>query len=233
MASITCGNCKLTHDSVEQVRSCYAIQNQDPASVTPSQARAMHHSHASNPIASKLINQAAERRGGPRFTIEDDDLRASLNAVVQEKFVEGFKAGVRFAPSPEPLFEDEPDEQGNPTVVYIPVTEPGESTRNKAGQTKPGFYKVGEDVFKVTPTRTSDRTFAHKLITGIQPERGDFGWEYLGLGRRYVPEFADKLTLAEAKTFGHTHGYCLICGRLLTAEQSVADGIGPICAGKL
>ena len=201
MASITCGNCKLTHDSVEQVRSCYAIQKQDPTSVTPSQARAMHPSHANNPIASKLINQAAERKGG-----------------------------VRFAPSPEPLFEDEPDEQGNPTVVYIPVTEPGESTRNKAGQTKPGFYKVGEDVFKVTPARTSDRTFAHRLISadGAAPE-----WTYLGLGRRYVPEFADKLTLAEAKTFGHTHGYCLICGRLLTAEQSVADGIGPVCQGKL
>lgn len=201
MASITCGNCKLTHDSVEQIRSCYAIQKQDPTSVTPSQARHMHPSHASNPIASKLINQAAERKGG-----------------------------VRLAPSPEPLFEDEPDEQGNPTVVYVPVTEPGESTRNKAGQTKPGFYKVGEDVFKVTPARTSDRTFAHQLVSadGAAPE-----WNYLGLGRRYVPEFADKLTLAEAKTFGHTHGYCLICGRLLTAEQSVADGIGPICAGKL
>ncbi len=208
MASITCGNCKLTHYSVELVKACYAGQSEYAKASKmlsdSAERREMHPSHANNPIASKLINQAAERKGGVRFT-----------------------------PSPEPLFEDEPDEQGNPTVVYIPVAEPGESTRNKAGQTKPGFYKVGEDVFKVTPARTSDRTFAHKLVTGIQPERGDFGWEYLGLGRRYVPEFADKLTLDEAKTFGHTHGYCLICGRLLTAEQSVADGIGPICAGKL
>lgn len=204
MASITCGNCKLTHDSVELVKACYAGQSEYAKASKmlsdSAERREMHPSHANSQIASKLINQAAERKGG-----------------------------VRFAPS-EPLFEDEPDEQGNPTVVYIPVTEPGESTRNKAGQTKPGFYKIGEDVFKVTPARTSDRTFAHQLVSadGVAPE-----WNYLGLGRRYVPEFADKLTLEEAKTFGHTHGYCLICGRLLTAEQSVADGIGPICAGKL
>ena len=140
------------------------------------------------------------------------------------------KGGVRFVAEPEPLFEDEPDEQGNPTVVYIPATEPGASTRNKNGQTIPGFYKVDDNIYKVTPARASDRTFAHRLVTaeGEAPE-----WEYLGLGKRYVPTWADKLTLAEAKEYGHTHGYCLICGRLLTAEQSVADGIGPVCAGKL
>ena len=190
MASITCGNCKQTHDSVDAVKLCYAGKP------------IMHESQASNPIASMLITKAAEAR----------------------------KVGFRFVAEPEPLFEDEPDEQGNPTVVYVPVTEPGASTRNAAGNTKPGFYKVGNDVFKVTPARTSDRTFAHRLITadGAAPE-----WEYQGLGRRFIPEYSDKLTLAEAKQYGHTHGYCLICGRLLTAEQSVADGIGPICAGKL
>ncbi len=161
---------------------------------------AMSASHAANPIASKLIAKAAEQRNG----------------------------GVRFVP--EPLFEDEPDEQGNPTVVYVPVTEPGASTRNKNDQTVPGFYKIDDNVYKVTPARTSERTFAHRLVTaeGAAPE-----WEYLGLGKKYVPTYADKLTLAEAKEYGHTHGYCLICGRLLTAEQSVADGIGPVCQGKL
>lgn len=216
MASITCGNCKQTHTTVELVKACYAGQS-DYAKASKmlsdsAERREMHPSHASNPIASKLINKAAERRM-PR-TIP------SVGDVV----------GVRFAPSPEPLFEDEPDEQGNPAVVYVQATEPGESTRKANGNTKPGFYKVGNDVFKVTLARTSDRTFAHRLIAadGAAPE-----WEYQGLGRRFVPEYADKLTLAEAKQYGHTHGYCLICGRLLTAEQSVADGIGPICAGKL
>ncbi|QLF84362.1 hypothetical protein SEA_KARATE_38 [Microbacterium phage Karate] len=162
--------------------------------------------YGDNPLAMSVIQKAGERRGGRRPRFEETPQK------------------------PLPMFEEEPDEQGTPTVVYVPTTEPGASTRNKNDQTIPGFYKVDNNVYKVTPARTSDRTFAHRLITadGAAPE-----WEYLGLGKKYVPTYANKLTLVEAKEYGHTHGYCLICGRLLTAEQSVADGIGPICAGKL
>lgn len=178
MASIKCGSCGLTHDSVEQVKACYSYGD-----------KAVERTH-----------------------------------------------GVRFAPS-EPLFTEEPEEQKPIEVVYVAVEDEDDikrrSTRNTAGHTKPGFYKNEQGIFKVTPARNSDRTFAHKLVTGIQPDRGDFGWEYLGLGRRFVGEYDAKLTLEEAKEYGHAYGYCLICGRLLTAEQSVADGIGPICAGKL
>ncbi|QNN98604.1 hypothetical protein SEA_AESIR_38 [Microbacterium phage Aesir] len=162
--------------------------------------------YAENPIAQRVIARSAEKPRGRRPRFEETPQ------------------------TPLPMFEESPDEQGTPAVVYVPVTEPGASTRNKDDMTIPGFYKVDQNVYKVTPARTSNRTFAHRLITaeGEAPE-----WEYLGLGKKYVPMYASKLTLLEAKEYGHTHGYCLICGRLLTAEQSVADGIGPICAGKL
>lgn len=220
MASITCGNCKLTHDSVEQVRSCYAIQRQDPTSVTPSQARAMHPSHAANPIASKMINAAAERKGGVRFV--DSEALFDMDSPEHQERIAKLERSMGFT-KPERKMPRSIPKVGDTVVVNV-------GNRNAAGQTIPGFYKVGQNVFKVTPARTSDRTFAHILLVdeGKAPE-----FEYKGLARVYVPADAPKLTLEDAKTFGHTHGYCMICGRLLTAEDSVAAGIGPICAGKL
>ncbi len=57
-------------------------------------------------------------------------------------------------------------------------------------------------------------------------------WEYApGLVRRLT--MADRLTLEEAKAYGHLYGQCIVCGRTLTDEKSIEAGIGPICAGRL
>lgn len=34
------------------------------------------------------------------------------------------------------------------------------------------------------------------------------------------------------KDIGRLTGVCCVCGRTLTNEESIADGIGPVCAGK-
>lgn len=39
-----------------------------------------------------------------------------------------------------------------------------------------------------------------------------------------------KLTLEDAKQFGVVYGSCVVCGRTLTDEKSIAAGIGPVCA---
>jgi hypothetical protein len=41
------------------------------------------------------------------------------------------------------------------------------------------------------------------------------------------------MTVEEAKAFGLLYGRCIVCGRTLTDEKSIADGIGPICAAKV
>lgn len=41
-----------------------------------------------------------------------------------------------------------------------------------------------------------------------------------------------KMTLKEAKEYGALYGTCVRCGRTLTDEDSIAAGIGPICAEK-
>lgn len=42
-----------------------------------------------------------------------------------------------------------------------------------------------------------------------------------------------RITLEKAKEYGRQTGNCLICGRELTNPNSIANGIGPICAGRL
>lgn len=43
---------------------------------------------------------------------------------------------------------------------------------------------------------------------------------------------ATKMSLETAKEFGALYGTCVVCGRTLTDENSIAAGIGPICAAK-
>lgn len=49
---------------------------------------------------------------------------------------------------------------------------------------------------------------------------------------RAIENEARLATLEESKEFGQLYGICCLCGRLLTDEDSIAAGIGPICAGK-
>jgi hypothetical protein len=234
MASITCGNCKQTHPSVEAVRACY--QGKLVTAQEVAHEIVMHESHANNPTATKLIQAAAEKRaakgGRPTFVpsdtlFESPEEEAATHARAER--IMGFRKG--------PLQADEKAHNNSRDRLVGAVgratdraAQLANSNRNANNQTKEGFYKVGQSFFKVTPARTSDRTFAHLLISqkGEAPE-----WEYKGLARVHVPADAPRLTLEDAAEFGKTSGYCMICGRLLTAEESVAAGIGPICAGKL
>ena len=93
-----------------------------------------------------------------------------------------------------------------------------------------GFYDVKGTIFKVQPSRSNpDRTYAKEL-----QERADGSpeWIYARGALREIAQHGRRLTLDEAKQYGQTHGFCLACGRLLTDPESIANGIGPICASK-
>lgn len=141
MASITCGNCKETHESVSQVRACYGGRP------TP------------------VVVTAVSR-----------DETATL-----------------------PTVDSEPK-----------VTE--------------GMYRVGDVVYKVQAAiHGSGRLYAKRL------HGQSFVYEK-GAIYRLKPE--NKMTLEDAKEWGLLYGTCCVCGRTLTDETSIANGIGPVCAGK-
>lgn len=91
-----------------------------------------------------------------------------------------------------------------------------------------GFYILNDTIYKVQTSPTTGNTYAKKLVTDI------ISTEFV-----YAPGMvtklakAEKLTLELAKKYGKLYGMCVICGRTLTNEQSIADGIGPICGNKL
>lgn len=64
------------------------------------------------------------------------------------------------------------------------------------------------------------------------------GWEYDGReSRKIVADVkAGKLSLMtpeDAKRFGDLYGVCFKCSRTLTDPESIAQGYGPVCAGKM
>lgn len=92
-----------------------------------------------------------------------------------------------------------------------------------------GIYRVNGDVFKVYAATGSGRMLAKKLVR--LSDGSEWAFEYAGLASRFILS-AKPLTLAEAKEFGAIYGVCCNCGRTLTDETSIAEGIGPICASR-
>lgn len=95
---------------------------------------------------------------------------------------------------------------------------------SKTGNNDLDFYRV--DV--PTEGKWKGYTFVRRVIGG----QGDItirGAEAKDALRR-IAEAGVRKALA---TYGHAIGRCGLCGRELTDEQSRAEGIGPVCAGRL
>lgn len=96
--------------------------------------------------------------------------------------------------------------------------------------TEDGWYKVGDQVYKVQrAVHGSGQLYAKALVVG---EHGVAHWEYAP-GKVMTLTEDQRLTLEDAQAFGKLYGVCCVCGAALTDERSIANGIGPICGGKL
>lgn len=42
-----------------------------------------------------------------------------------------------------------------------------------------------------------------------------------------------RMSIDEAKAFGVEYGFCVVCAKFLTDPVSVAQGIGPVCSGRV
>jgi hypothetical protein len=97
----------------------------------------------------------------------------------------------------------------------------------------PGMYKTADGtIYKVQKAvHGSGHVYAKKLVPPAE-FGGNAEFIYApGALRGLMPE--QKMTLEEAKAWGALYGTCVRCGRTLTDERSIADGIGPVCAGKI
>lgn len=104
---------------------------------------------------------------------------------------------------------------------------------------EPGMYR-GPDgsPVKVQKAKDSDRLYAKKLVRiggerlteTDEVVRFEFVYEK---GLLYRLAETDRMTLEEAKAFGIRYGICCVCGAPLKDATSVANGIGPVCAGRV
>lgn len=87
-----------------------------------------------------------------------------------------------------------------------------------------GFYKTGDgNIFQVVQARHG----SHFLAKVLDRETGKF--EYAGAAKRFV-KADQRMTLEEAQEYGRQTGTCMVCSRRLSDPESVARGIGPVCA---
>ena len=95
--------------------------------------------------------------------------------------------------------------------------------------TEDGMYRTPDgEIFKVQIAHHgSGNLYAKRLVVG--GGKGRFEYE-AGAIRKLRPEW--KMTLEEAKEFGRLYGVCCNCAAVLTDEDSIAAGIGPVCATK-
>ena len=107
---------------------------------------------------------------------------------------------------------------------------PRQDPATGAGVTTDGWYKAGEDIFKVqVAVHGSGKLYAKRLmVTG----HGEATWEYAP-GMVYRLTDADRLSIEDAAKFGTLYGVCAVCGRTLTDEESIEAGIGPVCIKRL
>lgn len=88
-----------------------------------------------------------------------------------------------------------------------------------------GMYRVDGEIFKVQrAVHGSGHLYAKRLT--------EDGFEYATGAIRKI-KASDRMTLDEAKEYGRLTGTCCQCGRTLTDENSIAEGIGPVCSGKI
>ena len=90
---------------------------------------------------------------------------------------------------------------------------------------EPGIYLVADEIIVRIVISKSGNWYAQQAMK--QAGRTTFKWDYLG--KRVDMRGARKLTDAEA---GQFFGYCMRCNAELTDPESIARGIGPVCAKK-
>jgi hypothetical protein len=129
-------------------------------------------------------------------------------------------------PKAQPEVIDPIVNHGDGSMSFAPM-----QPKVEDGPAPEGMHKFGGVIFKVQrAVHGSGRPYAQALV---EAPGSDSGWTF-----EYVPgaiknlSSATKLSLAEAKAFGALYGTCCACGRTLTNEDSIAAGIGPVCADK-
>lgn len=102
------------------------------------------------------------------------------------------------------------------------------SIRKAQGEPEEGLYQVGDDVYKVQAARAQGA--GNLYAKQMNLETGEF--HYVGKKPFHLLTADLKMTVEEAARYGKLYGRCIRCGKELTDEFSIANGLGKVCITK-
>jgi hypothetical protein len=115
--------------------------------------------------------------------------------------------------------------QSASTAIDILLTKPRKATMNvDGGAVSEGYFWVNGLIYKVQAAQSTGNLYA-KVFS-------ESGYEYAPGAMRLMKD-AQRLTLEQASEAGVRTGRCVVCARTLTDPESVAAGIGPVCAARI
>lgn len=103
-------------------------------------------------------------------------------------------------------------------------------TAVEAVELTPGMYQVGNAFYRVKKSKSTGRLYASLLVATGDEDKPYRYERAVGALRLIRPEH--RMSADEIKAFGRVSGQCMDCCRTLTKPESIAAGIGPICAKK-
>lgn len=93
------------------------------------------------------------------------------------------------------------------------------------------YVEATNEIYKVYKmVHGSGRQGVKRLDWRDGDKEGRF--QYLGLAIRNLPANAVLMSKEQAQEFGRIYGFCVRCAATLTDDDSIARGLGPVCAGK-
>ena len=176
--------------------------------------------------ADRLLDQREEATGcewpEARFVVR------KMMLEVDEMTRREASSAIQFAQGNNKLLRDELKSLGVPSEPTL--SEPQYVT-------EVGIYRVGDRIFKVLPSRSSDRHYA-KELTGFHwedrmPVADEDGaplkFVYAKGAMREIRR-EHRVSLDFERAFGQLTGACIDCGKLLTDPKSIDYGKGPVCS---
>jgi hypothetical protein len=106
-------------------------------------------------------------------------------------------------------------------VIELLIVRPRRASIERPTQV--GAYKKDGTFYQVRKSQTSGRLYA-KVFDPVPLE-----FVYDADAINQISD-ADRMSLEEAMRFGVQYGICVHCGASLTDPESIARGIGPVCA---
>lgn len=165
----------------------------------------------------KCPNKATRVASAKQLYVIRRDGRTLANSdkakgIVERAFAEGGRVTMEEASETIAEMYD----RGNPKAV---------AARTVARSITPGLYRVGDEVYRVIKAQGGTHHYAKRL----DPETKTFDYasgalSFIRPEHLMGPEAAEVLSIEL--------GYCAVCGRTLTASDSLKRGIGPICWGR-